>query len=579
MKNNANLSSSAAIQGAAPSGLVFWNRFEAEGDVLPSEVGPDVQLADRFINSWDYAEIVPGKFGNGLWVDRDANDYDTMVGGNFFGTSLQDMAITPEQGAIEFWFTFKYDASTEDHAYFFQNATQLTGDFTDSINSNVWIAATWSGWSSNEKNFSFLMDNVSDSQPGAFIKTPSFSAAPGGSLEFVDGTTYHMAYVWDSNGIDSTSDTMRIYVDGEKVASGNQALPTGSFDPYLYLGAVPNPFPDRTGFYDSVVGVTDNLKIWNYGKSDFSDRFVEGVGPQEDIVGTAGDDDLTGTSGPDTIKGLAGSDTIQGLAGADTISAGPGDDLISADDGDDEVIGDSGDDSLLGGAGNDTLNGGIGQDRLVGQAGNDNLLGGNGTDRLNGGDGDDVLKGGLGNDILFGESGDDTIRGGDGNDVANGGTGNDNLSGYVGSDSLVGSFGNDVLAGGAGNDTLTGVEPSTAGSGVGFGAGEVDTLRGGLGSDTFVLGNASRVYYSDGDPLTIGDSDYALIKDLNASEDVIQLHGSQALYSLDIYTVDSGVFEAALIYDPGIAERAEIIGILQNVSADLNLTNTAFSYV
>ncbi len=261
MKNNANLSSSAAIQGATPSGLVFWNRFEAEGDVLPSEVGPDVQLADRFINSWDYAEIVPGKFGNGLWVDRDANDYDSMVGGNFFGTSLQDMAITPERGAIEFWFTFKYDASTEDHAYFFQVASEFTGDFKDPSINTFWMAAGWSGWSSNGKYFWFAMDNKADNQPGITIQTPDFSAAPGGSLDFVDGTTYHMAYVWDSNGIDSTSDTMRMYVDGVKVASGSPVLPTGSFDPYLYVGTVPNPFPDRTGFYDSVVGITDNLKI------------------------------------------------------------------------------------------------------------------------------------------------------------------------------------------------------------------------------------------------------------------------------------------------------------------------------
>lgn len=559
MKNNANSSSSTEIQSATPSGLVFWNRFEAEGNVLPSEIGPNVQLADRFINSWDYAEIVPGQFGNGLWVDRDANDYDSAVGGNFFATNLQEMALTPEQGAIEFWFTFKYDASTEDHAYFFQNATQLTSNLPYPYNSDVAILASWSGWSSNEKTFDFVMFDASGNP--AVLKTPSFSAAPGGSLEFVDGTTSHMAFVWDSNGIDSTSDTMRIYVDGEKVASGNPVLPTGSFDPYLYVGTVPNPFSGRTGFYDSVVGVTDNLKIWNYGKSDFSDRFVEGVGPQQEIVGTVGDDDLTGTSGADIIRGLAGSDTIQGLAGADTISAGLGNDLVSADDGDDEVTGDGGDDILLGGAGNDTLSGGIGQDRLLGQAGNDNLLGGNGRDRLNGGDGDDVLKGGFGNDI------------------ANGGTGNDSLSGDGGDDTLTGSFGNDLLAGGAGNDTMIGVEPSTAGSGVGFGAGEVDILRGGLGSDTFVLGSASRVYYSDGDPLTTGDSDYAWIKDFNASEDVIQLHGSQALYSLDIYTVSSGVFAAALIYDPGIAERAEIIGILQNVSADLNLTSTTFSYV
>ena len=235
MKNNANSSSSTVLQSATPPGLVFWNRFEAEGNVLPSEIGPDVQLADRFINSWDYAEIVPGKFGNGLWIDRDANDYDSTVGGNFFATNLQEMALTPEQGAIEFWFTFKYDASTEDHAYFFICGSELTGDFDDMNINTFSIEAGWSGWSENGKYFSFRMDNQADDQPAILIRTPDFSAAPGGSLGFVDGTTYHMAYVWDSNGIDSTSDTMRMYVDGEKVASGNQALPTGSFDPYLEL--------------------------------------------------------------------------------------------------------------------------------------------------------------------------------------------------------------------------------------------------------------------------------------------------------------------------------------------------------
>lgn len=579
MKKNANFSNAVDAQAALPSGLVFWNRFEAEGNVLPSEVGPDVQLANRFIDSWDYAEIVPGKFGNGLWIDRDANDYDSMVGGNFFGTNLQDMALTPEQGAIEFWFTFKYDASTEDHAYFFINASEFTGDFDD-INLNMFvIQAAWSGWSSNGKTFQFLMDSKADDQPPVYIQTPDFSAAPGGKWGFEDGTTYHFAFVWDSEGIDYTTDTMRMYIDGEKAASGNLELPTGNFDPYLYLGTLPNPYSDRTGFYDSVVGVTDNMKIWNYGKSDFSDRFVEGIGPQEDITGTAGDDDLTGTGGPDNIKGLAGSDAIQGLAGKDVISAGPGNDLVSADEGDDEAAGDAGDDNLLGGAGNDLLKGGIGQDRLLGQAGNDSLLGGNGNDRLNGGEGNDALSGEYGKDILLGESGDDTIKGGPGIDVAYGGSGHDILSGGADADTLMGGFGNDDLKGDAGNDTLIGIEPATAGSGPGFGAGEVDTLQGGLGRDTFILGDASRVYYSDNVPLSTGDADYAVIKDFTASEDVIRLHGSHAWYSLDIYTASPGILEAALMYDPGTAERAEVIGILHNVSPDLSLTGTAFSYV
>ncbi len=189
-----------------------------------------------------------------------------MVGGNFFGTNLQDTGFSPLQGAIEFWFTFKYDSSAEDHGFFFINGSELTGDFDDMNINTFAIEGSWSGWSSNGKSFTFSMDNKADDQPGIGIRSPAFSAGPGGKWGFEDGTTYHFAYVWDSAGIDSTSDTMRIYVDGEIAASGNQALPKGNFDPNLYVGTLPNPFSDRTGFYDSVLGITDNLKIWDYGK-------------------------------------------------------------------------------------------------------------------------------------------------------------------------------------------------------------------------------------------------------------------------------------------------------------------------
>ena len=37
-------------------------------------------------------------------------------------------------------------------------------------------------------------------------------------------------------------------------------------------------------FYNVVKGVTDNLKIWNYAKTDFSDRFQEGVNHAPDCT-------------------------------------------------------------------------------------------------------------------------------------------------------------------------------------------------------------------------------------------------------------------------------------------------------
>lgn len=273
------------IDGNTGSGLVLWNRFETKDvvvpDVLLSEVGPDIHLRNHLINKWTEAKIIPGKFGNGLFVNNDiVNGWDT-TGANFFGTSLEEMSLTSKQGTIEYWFTFKYDSSTEDHAYFFHNATTLEGHFPgdsigQNINTNVALAAGWSGWSSNGKTFFLYMDDVSDSQPAVSITTPSFSAAPGGSLGFVDGTTYHFAFAWDSSGIDSSSDTMRIYVDGVNVASGSAALPAGAFDPYLYVGTAPNSGSLST-VYDAVKGVSDNLKIWNYAKTDYSDRFEEGT--------------------------------------------------------------------------------------------------------------------------------------------------------------------------------------------------------------------------------------------------------------------------------------------------------------
>jgi serralysin len=79
--------------------------------------------------------------------------------------------------------------------------------------------------------------------------------------------------------------------------------------------------------------------------------------------------------------------------------------------------------------------------------------------------------------------------------------------------------------------------------------------------------------------LTSGESDYALITDFNSSQDVIRLKGSASLYLLDFYTVSPGLLNAALIYDPGVSARGEVIGILQNVSSSLSLTSPAFSYV
>lgn len=280
-----------------------------------------------------------------------------------------------------------------------------------------------------------------------------------------------------------------------------------------------------------------------------------------DLTGTEDADVLTGGTGPDTISGLGGDDILQGLGGSDDISGGSGNDLISAGDGNDTVSGNQGSDDILGGDGDDVLGGGAQADRILGEAGDDTLNGGNGKDTLDGGEGDDMVSGGKGRDNIFGGAGDDNLRGGKGKDT------------------LTGGLGDDALVGNAGGDRLIGVDPSSSGAGLGFGSGEVDTLTGSGGRDTFVLGDETRVYYDDGDVLSNGESDLALITDFEASHDFIELSGSADLYSLDFFTSGTGTIDADLIFDPGVEARGEVIATLQNVSTDLSLSDSAFIFV
>jgi Ca2+-binding RTX toxin-like protein len=297
--------------------------------------------------------------------------------------------------------------------------------------------------------------------------------------------------------------------------------------------------------------------------------------PPPPIIGTEEDDVLTGTNRNDTIEGLGGNDLLQGLAGNDSLSGGSGNDLItggggndiaeggdgsdfiSGDEGDDTISGNAGRDDIFGGEGNDSVSGGTQNDRLLGEAGNDTLLGEAGNDTLDGGDGNDSITGGTNKDQLFGSSG------------------NDNLFGEAGDDTLDGGLGNDLLEGGGGNDQILGVNQNAANAGIG----ELDTLAGGNGRDTFWLGNANGVYYDDGDALTTGESDYALIKDFNQNQDSIQLQGTADLYSLDFFTSAEGSQNAALIFDSGTTARGETIAILENVTADLSVSNPAFTFV
>ena len=118
-----------------------------------------------------------------------------------------------------------------------------------------------------------------------------------------------------------------------------------------------------------------------------------------------------------------------------------------------------------------------GNDKIYGNSGNDEIFGLTGNDTINGGKGNDTIYGEQNNDIIFGDDNQDLIWGGKGDDTINGGDGNDTLNGDDNNDVLIGGAGSDILNGGFGDDVLYGGTDK-----------DQDTLIGGLGNTTFLLG-------------------------------------------------------------------------------------------
>lgn len=146
--------------------------------------------------------------------------------------------------------------------------------------------------------------------------------------------------------------------------------------------------------------------------------------------------------------------------------------------------------------------------------------------------------------------GDDIITGTSGNDNLTGLGGNDKLYGQAGNDTMYGEAGNDLLDGGAGNDYLDGYAS--------FRNQEYDTLTGGSGVDTFVLGNARQGVFYQG-------AGYAIITDYSPQDDYIQLKGSASNYKLVNQGADTWIY----LND----NSNDAIGVIQG-GANLNMSLT-----
>jgi Ca2+-binding RTX toxin-like protein len=265
----------------------------------------------------------------------------------------------------------------------------------------------------------------------------------------------------------------------------------------------------------------------------------------KDITTGIGDDTLIqlGRINNTFIAG-SGSDTINAGLGIDVVEGGSSDlnnnDLLTVDYSVEDI-----------GTGISTTTDGFGKGRLYRRSLDD-------RDLL-----DEVTFSGIERFNVNGTRQGDQIEGSIGSDI---------LTGNAGDDFLTGNRGSDFLSGGDGNDRLVGVYDSNNLVLANFpGAGEVDTLTGGSGADTFVLGSSLQPFYA-----RQGGTDAAIVTDFNAAEgDILELFGSTNNYSIVFEDADRIAVD---IYYKKPLGGTDLIAVLNGV-ANFNLNANYIRYV
>lgn len=238
------------LDGAAQNGLVVWNRLGSESEVRNSRVGPDGKLsAGRF---------VPGRFGKGIELNMQEP----------FGVTFPAEIVPAAAGCIEFW-------------------AKLI-DFPQTLPWGEKPGLVGVSEKENATGGPCLHFNGNDGAANGGLCARLGTIGSAGTAQYGSWTYalalgtdavsdwHHYALVWNPAGIPGVADGTRglaVFVDGR--------LNTGSWS-----GAVVPPGPwtlpsgGRLGLLchqgmPSGRVVFDNLKIWNYAKTDFGDRTEE----------------------------------------------------------------------------------------------------------------------------------------------------------------------------------------------------------------------------------------------------------------------------------------------------------------
>ena len=228
-----------------PPECIFWNTLESTAHVNYSAAGPNGTVIGP-------VTYVPAQFDNGARIDANGEALDFIDSyDRLFGA----------RGCAEFWTKTDWNCTNglsgdgATHKYLYGH--QVTGGGDQNAEMNIQGGGVLWGFRHN----------------GVWAYG---ALGPVAGMTWLAGTLVHIAFVWDQTGIGGSANTYRIYFNGAQIHSSNNAFTPPAFSPGPTVAIGNDQDQGRIHPIDAVV---DNFKIWDYAKTDFSDRFTEGFAP------------------------------------------------------------------------------------------------------------------------------------------------------------------------------------------------------------------------------------------------------------------------------------------------------------
>lgn len=226
---------------AQSGNLVLWNKLGTQDEVENSAVGPGGEIVG--------GSFISGVFGNAYVADYNENEL----------LSFPTVLFPYPAGAIEFWAKL----------IGFPSTTGWGGEHPGFI-----LAAAIPSVGYPVLRF---VGNDGHGGGGLSATIHGLNTATGGYRYWTYaeilgadqvGDWHHYAVVWNVAGIpDVSGQKIAIYLNGQ--------LNSGRWGPYNPNENDPGMLLIRNTLNQGSVAI-DNIKVWDYAKTDFSDRFIEG---------------------------------------------------------------------------------------------------------------------------------------------------------------------------------------------------------------------------------------------------------------------------------------------------------------